>query len=223
MKTFYSYFLNYTGTRGKKNMRSFIIENCMKIISQNKNYTKTKLAEIKYGLETLYLLISKLIIIGIIAAILGILKELIIFILIYNIIRMPSFGLHATKSWICLLSSTIIFIGLPLIMKNIELNTITKIIIGSILTITIFIFSPADTKKRPIVNKKRRKIYKTLSTIISIIYVILSVTIKKIYIENCFIFSIILQNILISPITYRIFKLPYNNYKEYIKTHGLNE
>ena len=108
-------------------------------------------------------------------------------------------------------------------MKIIKLNVITKIIIGSILTITISIFSPADTKKRPIINKKRRKIYKILSTIISIIYVLLSVKIENNYIENCLIFSIILQNILISPITYKIFKLPYNNYKEYIKTHGLNE
>ena len=85
------------------------------------------------------------------------------------------------------------------------------------------LYSPADTKKRPIVNKKRRKIYKILSTIISISYVTLSIIIKNSYIENCLIFSIILQNILISPITYKIFKLPYNNYKEYIKTHGLNE
>ena len=204
-------------------MKKFVIENSMKIISQNKNYDKIKLQEIKYGLETLYLLISKLIIIGIVAAILGIFKELIIFILIYNIIRMPSFGLHATKSWICLLTSTITFIGLPLIMKTIELNIIIKIIIGSILTITMFIFAPADTKKRPIVNKKRRKIYKAISTIIAIIYIVLSIIIKNTYISNCFIFSIILQNILISPITYKIFKLPYNNYKEYIKTHGLNE
>lgn len=204
-------------------MRNYIIDNCMNIIKKNKNYDKTKLAEIKYGLEGLYLTISKLIIITTIAIILGIFKEYIIFLLIYNIIRMPSFGLHATKSWICLVSSTIIFIGLPLIMKTIELNTIIKIIIGIILTFGMMLFSPADTHKRPIVNKKRRKIYKTLSTIISIIYVILSIVIKNTYISNCFIFAIVLQNIIISPITYKIFKLPYNNYKEYIKTHGLNE
>lgn len=108
-------------------------------------------------------------------------------------------------------------------MKLIDLNTITKIIIGIILTIGMMLFSPADTHKRPIVNKKRRRIYKIISTIISIIYVILSIIIKNAYISNCFIFAIVLQNILISPITYKIFKLPYNNYKEYIKTHGLNE
>ena len=204
-------------------MKKFVIENCMKIISQNKNYDKTKLAEIKYGLEGLYLTLSKLIIITTIAIILGIIKEYIIFLLIYNIIRIPSFGLHATKSWIYLVSSTIIFIGIPLLINIITLNKITKIIIGIILTIGIMAFSPADTKKRPIVNKKRRKIYKILSTAISIIYVVLSIKINNKYISNCFTFSILLQNILISPITYIIFKLPYNNYKTYVKTHGLNE
>lgn len=204
-------------------MRGLIINNCMNIITKNNKYNDIKLAEIKYGLETLYLTFSKLIIIGTLALILGLFRELITFLLIYNIIRMPSFGLHATKSWICLLSSTIVFIGFPVIMKNIEINTITKITIGIILTIGITLFSPADTHKRPIVNKKRRKTYKIISTIISIIYVILSIIIKNTYISNCFIFAIILQNILISPITYKIFKLPYNNYKTYIKTHGLNE
>ena len=203
-------------------MKKFILDNCMNIIINNKQYNETKLAEIRYGLEGLYLTTTKLIVITTIAIIFGILKEYLIFLFIYNIIRIPSFGLHATKSWICLLSSTIIFIGIPLIIKNINLNIITKIIIGTVFTITICIFSPADTHKRPIVNKKRRRIYKILSTIISIIYVILAIIIKNEYTSNCFIFAIILQNIIISPITYKIFKLPYNNYKTYIKTHGLN-
>lgn len=203
-------------------MRKFIIENCMDIIIKNKKYDKIKLQEIKYGLETLYLTFSKLIIIGTIAIILGIFKELIIFLLIYNIMRIPSFGLHATKSWICLLSSTIIFIGLPLLMKIITLKKIEKIIIGIISIIGITLFSPADTHKRPIINKKRRKIYKISSFAIASIYIILCILIKNNYISNCFIFSTILQNVLISPITYKLFKMPYNNYKTYIKTHGLN-
>lgn len=204
-------------------MRKFIIDNCMNIIIKNKNYNDIKLAEIKYGLEALYLTFSKLIIIGIIALILGILKELIIFLFIYNIIRATSFGLHASKSWICLISSTLTFIGLPIIMKITELNIIIKIIIGLISMIGISLFSPADTHKRPIVNKKRRKIYKVLSTITATIYIILSLIIKDTYLSNCFIFALILQNILISPLTYKLFNLPYNNYKTYIKNHGLNE
>ena len=204
-------------------MRKFIIDNCMNIIIKNKKYNDVKLAEIKYGLEALYLTFSKLIIIGILAIILGIFKELIIFLAIFNIMRAPSFGIHASKSWICLVSSTTIFIGLPIIMKIMKLNIITKTIIGALTIIGIMLFSPADTHKKPIVNKKRRKIYKVLSTITATIYIVLSLTIKDTYLSNCFIFALILQNAIISPITYKIFNMPYNNYKTYIKTHGLNE
>lgn len=203
-------------------MKEFVLNKCMNIIKKEKNYDKTKLAEIKYGLEGMYLMITKLIIISIIAIILGIFKELLLFLLIYTFMRAPSFGIHASKSWICLISSTIIFIEIPIIMKNININATLKLIIGILSTIHICIYSPADTHKKPIVNKTRRKIYKILSTIISSIYIIISLIIKNQYIANCFLFSTLLQNILISPITYKIFKLPYNNYKTYMLKHGLN-
>ena len=77
--------------------------------------------------------------------------------------------------------------------------------------------SPADNKKRPIVNPTRRLTYKIISTIIAITYVILSIVISNNYIVNCFIFGLIIQNILISPITYKVFKQPYNNYKEFLR------
>ena len=204
-------------------MKNFVIDNCMNIIKNNTDYNKTKLAEIKYGLEGIYLTITKLIIISLLALMLGIFKELIIFLIIYNIMRSPSFGIHASKSWICLISSTISFIGLPLLMKTVTLNITTKLIIGIISIIGITLFSPADTHKRPIVNKKRRRTYKILSSLISITYIILSIIIKDNYISNSFFYATILQNIIISPITYKLFKMPYNNYKTYIKTHGLNE
>ena len=108
-------------------------------------------------------------------------------------------------------------------MKTTILNNQTKIIIGIISIIGITLFSPADTHKRPIVNKKRRKTYKILSSLISILFIILSIIIKDNYISNSFFYATILQNILISPITYRLFNMPYNNYKTYIKNHGLNE
>ena len=135
-------------------------------------------------------------------------------VLIFNVIRTFAFGLHATKSSICLVSSTLIFIGLPFILQYINLNSNSKLLIGIILVIYIFIYSPADTYKRPIINKKRRQIFKYLSTFISIIYIVVSILTKN-YISNCFLFSILLECIFISPITYRIFNLPYNNYLNY--------
>lgn len=203
-------------------MKEFVLDKCMNIIKKNMQYDDTKLEEIEYGLEGIYLTITKIIIISTICIILGIFKEFLTFIIIYSIMRAPSFGIHASKSWICLITSTISFVGFPLLSIYTTLNTTTKLIIGIISIIGIYSFSPADTEKRPIINKKRRKVYKVLSTIIAIIYIILSIKINNNFISNCFIYSTILQNILISPLTYKIFKMPYNNYKEYIKKYGLN-
>lgn len=198
-------------------MKKFVLDKCMNIIKNNMQYDDTKLEEIRYGLEGIYLTITKITIISILCIILGIFKEFLIFLIIYSIMRAPSFGIHASKSWICLITSTLSFIGFPLLSICTKLNLITKIIIGTISIIGICLFSPADTIKRPIINKTRRKIYKVLSTIIAITYIILSIKINNNFISNCFIYSTILQNILISPLTYKLFKMPYNNYKEYIK------
>lgn len=200
-------------------MKNLIIKNCMTYIKNNTDYNETKLKEIEYGLTGLYLTISKFIVIIIISIYLRIFKEMLIFICLFNVIRMPAFGLHATKSWICLISSILIFIGLPMICMNLSLNNILKVIIGLICTLLMFKNSPADTYKRPIVSKKRRKVYNTISVIISIVFSIISVNINNNFISNCLIFALILENCLISPYVYKLFKLPYNNYITYIKNH----
>ena len=200
-------------------MEKFIINHWMNIIIKYKNYSEDKLEIIKYGLTGVYLTLSKIIIILLISMILGNIKDVIIFMIVFNIIRTPSFGIHATKSWICLLSSSIIFLGIPILCRIISINIILKIILGSILTLLILKNSPADTKKRPIISKKRRLIFKIISTLISTIYVLLSIYVKSIFISNCFLWAIVLQNILISPITYKAFKQPYNNYKQFLKLH----
>lgn len=200
-------------------MKRFIIDKCMDYIKKKTNYDKTKLTEIKYGLEGLYLTFSKLIVISLLTIILGIFKEMIIYMLIYNIIRMPSFGLHATKSWICLLSSTILFVGIPYLSIYLNIPLIIKILVGIFSILFMLKNAPADTKKRPIVNKKRRLAYKIISTIISILFTITSIFIKNNFISNCFLLALVMQNFMISPMVYKIFKLPYNNYIQFLKEH----
>lgn len=197
-------------------MREKIVNKIMIKIKQNKKLTLEEEEKVQYGLESIYILVTKLTIISIFSLILGILKEMFIFLLIFNAIRMFAFGLHATKSWICLVSSSIAFLGLPFISKIIVINNIVKIGIGIILILLIFKNSPADTMNRPIINKKRRKKFKIISTVISIIFVTLSLFVNN-FLSNCFIFSLLLEAILISPLTYKIFKLPYNNYLNYLE------
>lgn len=197
-------------------MQDFIINHSLNFIKKNDSeITEEKMAEIKYGLVSIYLLVTKFIVIIALAWILGIIKELLIFTILYNLIRMTSFGLHATKSWICLVVSIIMFLGVPIICMNVVISNSIKLVIGIILTLFILKNSPADTHKRPIVNPKRRKFFKITSTIIAILFVGSSLIIKDNFISNCLIAAIACQTIFISPTIYKIFKLPYNNYKNY--------
>lgn len=198
-------------------MKKVVMNHCMNFVKKyNPDKTENDFEIIQYGLEGLYLTISKLVIILLLSIILGIFKEVIIFLLIYNIIRTPSFGLHATKSWICLLSSTCIFIGVPFLCMHFMLPMYVKIIIGIISIVFMFKNAPADTYKRPIVSKKRRHMYKLISTIMAIAMVIVAITIENQFISNSLIFALVVQNFMISPTVYHIFKLPYANYKNYV-------
>lgn len=202
-------------------MKTKIINSSINLIKKNGNYSEEKLAEIKYGLEGVYLTISKLIIISLIAYILGIFKEVIIFLALYNVIRTTSFGLHATKSWICLLSSSIIFIIFPLICKYLFITDYLKMIVGLILILLIYKNAPADTHKRPIINPKRRLFFKYTSTFIAIIFVYCALLINNNFLSNCFILSLLVQSFMTSPTIYKIFKLPYNNYLVYLKNNDI--
>lgn len=191
----------------------------MNYIKNKTNFDDIKLKEIEYGLVSIYLTISKIIIILILSFIFDIFKEVIIFMICFNILRTTAFGLHATKSWICLVSSILIFISIPLLCLYININTQLKIGVCLIGTLFMFKNAPADTYKKPIVNKKRRLIYNVISTVLAIIFSIISVTINNNFISNCLIFALILENCLIAKTTYKIFKLPYNNYITFLEKH----
>lgn len=197
-------------------MKDLIIDKQLNVIKKYNDFDDDKLAVIKYGLESLYILITKTIIILLVSYLLGLLKQTVIFLVCYNFIRIPSFGLHATKSWICLVSSLLIFIILPFICTLITIPIYLKIIIGLIGLAFIIKNAPADTYKRPIVSKKRRLFFKICSSIVTIIMILFSLFIEDQFLANSLLFSIILQCFMISPTVYKFFKLPYNNYKRYI-------
>lgn len=197
-------------------MKAVFINNSMNLIRKYyPNYSEVKLEELKYGLLGLYLLITKSIIIFVIALLLGIFKELLIFTIIYNILRAPSFGMHASKSWICLVASTTIFIFSTYLSVNALIPINIKVILGIIGVILIFKNSPADTKKRPIVSLKRRKIYKLISTCIATTFVITSILISNNFLSNSFILALLIQCVFTSPTMYKICGETYDNYKSY--------
>lgn len=200
-------------------MKNYFLKKIRKeIIKQYPKYSKDKVDEIMYGVEGIYLTITKTIIISLIALILGVFKELIFLLISFNFIRLFAFGMHANKSWICLLFSSTLFLGGAYLCKILIIPKNILITLFLIVVLIISIYAPSDTVKRPLIKKKRRIIFKILSITVVIIYFILTLIIKNNLFINAIIIGLIIECILILPTTYMIFKMPYKNYKSY----GLN-
>lgn len=124
------------------------------ITKYNPSYNSDEIEKIKYGLEGIYLTITKTIIILALAILFHIVKEVLLILIFFNILRYFAFGFHAKTSKQCLLISSILFIGLPLIIFYADLDVALKGILAIICVINIVILAPADTIKRPLPNIK---------------------------------------------------------------------
>lgn len=188
----------------------------MNNIKQNKkDLNEEKLEIIEYGLEGLYLTLTKITILFIIAIILGIFKEMILILVFYNVIRFFAFGLHAKNSFECFITSLLLLIGGAYIAKYIHIILSVKINLAIICLVLIIIYAPADTIKHPLINSKKRKRFKILSIIISFIMTSMVIYFHNFDISNYMLVGYIEATCMILPITYKLFALPYNNYKNY--------
>ena len=193
----------------------FLNNSISKIKKKNPNFSEEKLEEIAYGLEAIYLTVTKIVIIFILAFILGIFKDMLIIMIFYNIIRTTAFGMHAKKSSHCLIISILFFIGGALIAKYVDIPSYIKISLSCLLFICLIKYAPADTYKRPLLNARKRKIYKIFTLINGIIYLILIVVFRDSALSNYLFLGLLEATLMIHPLIYRMFQLPYNNYKNY--------
>lgn len=194
-------------------MKTLFINKTLQFLSKYQDYSEEETERLSYGLEGIYLTYTKMIIILTLAIILNMFKEVVSILLFFNIIRYFGFGVHARKSSECLISSIISFIVLPYILLRVNMNNLTILIIGGICIIDFILFAPADTIKRPFKNKKKKMIRKILTLIVAIIYILLSLIIENGIISKIFIISVIIEAFMVNPITYKLLKQPFNNYK----------
>ena len=198
-------------------MREIFLNNSLNLLCKTYNYDNDTLDRVKYGLEIIYISITKLTFLLICSIIFKTFKETLIFSFFISFIRNYSYGIHAKKSWQCYVSSFVLFIIFPFAVININLSFLFKFIICIFSLISMILYAPADTYKRPLVNKEHRKLLKIKSIIITIIYIFIIYILKDNYYSNLILLSLITQSLVINPIIYKLFKLPYNNFKVYQK------
>lgn len=196
-------------------MREKVVNKMLISLNNTYNYDNDTLERVKYGLEVLYISITKLVVILIISLICGLVRETIITIFLFNGIRTYAYGIHAKKSWQCYLSSSLIFVLLPFIFVKINFSIFQKIMISFFSLISFILYAPADTHKRPLVNHEHRKKLKYKTIIISLLYISIIFLMNNRLIVNLTLLSMVICSFVINPWIYKVFGMPYNNYKTY--------
>lgn len=201
-------------------MREVFADKNLNYISKYYKLSNTEKIKIKYGLEVLYTVITKTIGILLMSLFLKTFKETIILMGFYLLLRLFSHGIHAKKSSHCWVASILTYGAFPLLIKYFVIKKIYILIMSIIAFICFIIWAPADTPKKPLINKKKRIINKLLTLIISTTLMFVVILSKNSLINDCIFFSYIMSIISINPLTYKLFKIPFNNYKKY--KDGLN-
>lgn len=204
-------------------MKGFILKKCLGIVkSSYPEYDEDTLDEIRYGLEAIYLSLTKFVVILSLAYLLGILKETIFLCIAFNLLRLSGFGLHATKSWMCWLSSILIFLVFPYLCTIVTLPKTLVIVLAFIFEINLLLFAPADTVKRPLIHKKKRIRWKVMVGSTGLIFMYLIFRTENTLVQNVLLSAMLVEGALVNPFVYKIFHLPYNNYKTYSYSTNIN-
>ena len=176
-----------------------------------------KIKKLKYGLEGIFNMSTKIIIVLIIAELTQTLQETILFLLFYAGIRTFSFGIHAKTSIGCWISTITIYNIIPILIKNYYFSKELGYIFIIISLISIIIWAPADTPKRPLIREKNRLKCKIYSILVVILYTLIFTISTNENINKALIYALIIQSLMINPITYKLAKTRFNNYKYYHK------
>lgn len=175
---------------------------------------------INYGMHLLVGEIPKTFIFIALSAILGVLKEFFITMLVIFPYRAVSGGFHLKTHLGCIIGTSFMYCGIPLLSKCLLISTCTKYI----LTILVWVFgmvmcklyAPADTENVPILRKKDRKIKQILSYVILTITLIIGIIINNNVISNIIILGMFMQSITITRLAYKLTNNKYG-YEVYLQ------
>ena len=198
-------------------MKENFIKSSINFIGKYQEINDLKMKQLKYGLEGLYSLVVKLTVVLFIALITKTITYTLLYLLFYTGIRTFSYGWHAKSNISCWITTILIYNVIPILIKNITIPSFIGYIILILSFISVILWAPTDTPKKPLIRKKQRKKLKILSTIIVIIYTLIFIFNENTIMNNSLIYALTIQMIFINPITYKLTKTQFNNYKYYKK------
>lgn len=198
-------------------MKSAFVNHSLNYLIKNNACNDKQINTFRYTLESLYSLITKTSVVLLLSVLLKTFSITLIILILYSFLRGFAFGIHASKNIYCWIITLTVYIIAPLLIKNFTLSIEIVYACYAIGLVSIFLWAPADTPSRPLLNRKKRVVNKIITLSLCAIYILSSFYFNNSNFYEIVSFLLILESVCICPITYALFKVPYSNYKNYKK------
>lgn len=174
------------------------------------NYLKAKL-----GIESIIIDVSKAIVVYVAAFAAGTLIPTFVTHLSYMGLRKFSMGLHAKSSFVCTIVSVLMFVGVPYLIEGIVIGRWWIFFAFSMSTWLFWKYAPADTEKAPIIGARRRFNLKLCTIGINSLLMYIALVVLIWEARVLILAGMLMQLVMILPITYKILRRSRNNYEKY--------
>lgn len=198
-------------------MKSAFVNHSLNYLIKNNACEEKQINIFRYTLESLYSLITKTSVVLLLSIFLKTFSITLITLIMYSLLRGFAFGIHATKNIYCWGITLTVYIVGPLLIKYFILPMSIVYLCYAIGFVALLLWAPADTPSRPLLNKKKRTANKIITLCLTLIYIFTSIYLNNENFYEIVCFLLLIETICICPLTYYLFKIPYNNYKYYRK------
>lgn len=134
--------------------------------------------KLKYGIEVLFINITKMFAVYLTAYMLNLLTATIIFHISYCIIRKTAYGIHARTSIMCTLLSIMYFVGIPYLATSYSIPGPMILPIYLANGFILYLFAPSLTKKGVSMDYNKKRKLRNLSIVMCIVLMIITLLIS---------------------------------------------
>lgn len=114
--------------------------------------TELEKKKVRYGIYILYVNVTKIGGLLLVAYFLDIFSEVLIIWILFGVLRSSAFGIHSSKSINCTIATFSIFLGGAFISMQFPLKESILYVIYILSFIGLLLYAPADTKARPLIG-----------------------------------------------------------------------
>lgn len=167
------------------------------------------------GFELMFMNVTKLVVIFLLSALLGVIPQTLLVLVGFNVIRRTAFGVHALSSLGCTVVSVVMFVAIPFVIRGTPLPLYVIAAALAFVVVSVCLFAPADTEARPIIGADKRKKLRVHSIIAALLLTAVVLALPYDEVKNMVTLGAVYEAVFILPITYLTLGRRRNNYARY--------